>query len=120
MFLNLVVSKPESLKAVLESRLGGAHFGKEVDGLGVIREHLLDVVVSEVDYTVSIRPHQASHSVGENNLTLARCEEFLDFVVLASELFSEDVALVDVMVLLWELHSEVISVIFEVECFIRP
>jgi len=57
MLLNLVVGKPESLKAVLESRLCGAHFGKEVNCLSVIRENLLYVVVSEVDDAVSIRPH---------------------------------------------------------------
>ena len=57
MLLNLVVGKPECLHAILEGGLSGTYLSEEVDGLGVVREDLLDVVVGKVYDAIPVLPN---------------------------------------------------------------
>jgi hypothetical protein len=57
MLLNLIVSKSECLHSIFESGLSGANLSEEINSLGLFREDLLNVVVSKVNYTVSILPN---------------------------------------------------------------
>ena len=86
MLFNLVVGEAEYLHSIGECRLGRAYFGKEVDDFLVAWEHLLDVVVREVNDAVAVIPDDAAHVVGEDDFSFTRLVEALDFIVMGDYL----------------------------------
>jgi hypothetical protein len=119
-FFNLVVSESESLETIFESSLCSSNFRKEIHSFRVIRESLFDVIIGKVNDWVTIGPNQAPNAVRENDFTFTRAKEPLNFHVFSSRLFSKNITLVKllIVVLLWEKHHIVFFIILHIKSLV--
>ena len=113
MLFDLVVAKFKDLKLVREGSLRCLRLGKKVDNFSVL-ERLLNVLVVEVNYGVTIGEGLTFDTVVENYFFLSILIDALDLAIVAHVLLhhflvSQRLA----MILLWEFQAEVFFFIFQ-------
>ena len=113
MLFNLAVAKFKDLKLVREGSLRCLCLGEEVDNFSVL-ECLLDVLVVEVNYCVSIWEGLTLDTVVENYFFLAILIDALDLTIVANILLDNFLVRQRLaMILLWEFEAEVFFFIFK-------
>ncbi len=105
----LSVSKPERFESMLEGGLGSVSLSEEVDHFLIVRERLLDVLVTEVHNGVAIRKYFLLDSIVELNHPLSVLKLCDDFTIVTDSLFDDSaVGQIVIVILLRECQSVLI------------
>lgn len=88
MLFNLLVRKLKHLQAIIESSLRCLSFSEEINNF-LIWECLLDVLIGEVDYHITVWVSLSANTICKDNFFLAGLVDTLDFTIMAYYLVND-------------------------------